>query len=61
MAQETRKQLLFSAAALLRLAIFFGFPLLPEFLAGRVEISTPVSSFRRCTLSFPLSQEDAND
>jgi GPI-GlcNAc transferase complex PIG-U subunit len=38
---------LFSAAAALRLALFVVFPSLPDLLTGRVEISTPVTSFKR--------------
>lgn len=44
-----RPQGLFLAAAVLRLALFFLFPGLPELVAGRVEVSTPVNSFKRCT------------
>lgn len=40
---------LFVAAASLRLALFTLFPGLPDLLTGRVEISTPVTSFKRCT------------
>lgn len=43
-----RPQGLFLAAAVLRLALFFLFPGLPELVAGRVEVSTPVNSFKRC-------------
>ncbi|KAI0474013.1 GPI transamidase subunit PIG-U [Xylariaceae sp. FL0804] len=38
---------LFTAAAALRLALFTFFPGLPDLLTGRVEISTPVTSFKR--------------
>ena len=38
---------LYAAAAALRLALFTLFPGLPDLLTGRVEISTPVSSFKR--------------
>ncbi|KAM3449344.1 hypothetical protein MY3296_007040, partial [Beauveria thailandica] len=37
----------FVGAALLRLFLFTAFPRLPDLLTGRVEISTPVTSFRR--------------
>lgn len=43
-----RPQGLFLSAAALRLALFFFFPGLPELVAGRVEVSTPVNSFKRC-------------
>lgn len=38
----------FAGAALLRLVLFAAFPSLPDLLTGRVEISTPVTSFKRC-------------
>lgn len=41
---------LYAAAALLRLVLTLAFPDLPDFLTGRVEISTPVTSFKRRTL-----------
>lgn len=45
----TRDQLLvFAAAAALRLVIFAFFPDLQAYLTHRVEISTPVTSFKRC-------------
>lgn len=40
---------LYTAAALFRLALFVAFPGLPDLLTGRVEISTPVTSFKRRT------------
>lgn len=43
----------YAAAAALRLLLFVAFPGLPDLLTGRVEISTPVTSFKRCEL--PLS------
>jgi len=43
-------QSLYLAAAALRLVLFVAFPQLPDLLTGRVEISTPVTSFKRCTL-----------
>lgn len=41
---------LFGAAAAVRLLLFTAFPTLPDTLTGRVEISTPVTSFKRCKL-----------
>jgi hypothetical protein len=41
---------LYAGAAVLRLAIFTLLPALPDLLTGRVEISTPVTSFKRCKL-----------
>ncbi|KAH8682485.1 GPI transamidase subunit PIG-U [Xylariales sp. PMI_506] len=38
---------LYVAAAALRLLLFTAFPGLPDLLTGRVEISTPVNSFKR--------------
>lgn len=46
---DKQKALLYCSAAALRFALFTAFPLLPDFLAGRAEISTPVTSFKRCT------------
>ncbi|KAF2857027.1 PIG-U-domain-containing protein [Plenodomus tracheiphilus IPT5] len=42
-----QRALLGAAAAALRLLLFALFPALPALLAGRVELSTPVSSFKR--------------
>lgn len=39
---------IYAIAVLLRLVLFFAFPGLPDLLTGRVEISTPVTSFKRC-------------
>ena len=44
---DRRKAILFTSAAGLRLIFFFAFPSLPDLLTGRVEISTPVTSFKR--------------
>ncbi|KAF4451207.1 phosphatidylinositol glycan, class U [Fusarium austroafricanum] len=41
------KASVFASAALLRLVLFLAFPGLPDLLTGRVEISTPVTSFKR--------------
>lgn len=48
---DTQKALLFGIAAALRLFLFVAFPSLPNLLTDRVEISTPVTSFKRCTPS----------
>ena len=48
MAVDKQKALLFGAAAAVRLLLFTAFPSLPNLLTGRVEISTPVTSFKRC-------------
>ncbi|KIH94823.1 phosphatidylinositol glycan, class U [Sporothrix brasiliensis 5110] len=42
-----RTAALYAAAAAVRLALFTVFPGLPDLLTGRVEISTPVTSFKR--------------
>ncbi|KAF2088819.1 putative GPI transamidase component PIG-U [Saccharata proteae CBS 121410] len=44
---DKHKALLFAAAAAVRLLLFAAFPSLPDLLTGRVEISTPVTSFKR--------------
>ncbi|KAH7320023.1 cell division control protein CDC91 [Stachybotrys elegans] len=41
------KASVYAGAALLRLVLFVAFPQLPDLLTGRVEISTPVTSFKR--------------
>ncbi|KAF7559382.1 hypothetical protein G7046_g4783 [Stylonectria norvegica] len=41
------KASVYAGAVLLRLALFLVFPGLPDLLTGRVEISTPVTSFKR--------------
>jgi GPI-anchor transamidase subunit U len=49
---DRRKATIFGAAAAVRLLLFTAFPGLPDLLTGRVEISTPVTSFKRCKYSF---------
>lgn len=50
---------LYGAAAALRLALFTFFPALPDLLTSRVEVSTPVTSFkRRETALSPAPEED---
>lgn len=48
MALKNEHVWLLAIAAVLRLAIFAIFPGLADLLANRVEISTPVTSFKRC-------------
>lgn len=48
MNMDRRKAGLFGVAAVVRLLLFTSFPGLPDLLTGRVEISTPVTSFKRC-------------
>lgn len=45
------KAALFAAAVAVRLFLFVAFPSLPDLLTSRVEVSTPVSSFKRCECS----------
>lgn len=47
--QQRNKLILFGTAAAVRLSLAAAFPALPDLLTGRVEISTPVTSFKRCT------------
>ncbi|KAJ5156689.1 hypothetical protein N7492_009492 [Penicillium capsulatum] len=47
MAIDRRKVAVFSAAFSLRLLLVVLFPSLPDLLTGRVEVSTPVNSFKR--------------
>ena len=44
------KTVLYTSAAAIRLLLAIAFPVLPDLLTGRVEISTPVNSFKRCML-----------
>ncbi len=44
---DRRKAALFGAAAAVRLLLFASFPGLPDLLTARVEVSTPVTSFKR--------------
>lgn len=49
MAVDRRKVAVFGAAFALRLLLVCLFPSLPDLLTGRVEVSTPVNSFKRRT------------
>lgn len=49
MAIDRRKAVVFGAAFALRLFLTCVFPSLPDLLTGRVEVSTPVNSFKRRT------------
>jgi GPI-anchor transamidase subunit U len=42
------KTIVFASAATLRLLLAITFPGLPDALTARVEVSTPVNSFKRC-------------
>ncbi|BCR83992.1 GPI-anchor transamidase subunit GAB1 [Aspergillus chevalieri] len=44
---DRRKAVVFGAALVLRLLLWVLFPSLPDLLTGRVEVSTPVNSFKR--------------
>ncbi|RAL68322.1 hypothetical protein DID88_007052 [Monilinia fructigena] len=47
MSIDRRRAALFGTAAAVRLLLFISFPGLPDLLTARVEISTPVTSFKR--------------
>lgn len=50
------KLLLFFCAAAIRVGLAIAFPGLPDLLTGRVEVSTPVNSFkRRMSMSRPIN------
>ena len=53
MSIDRRKAALFGAAAAVRLLLFTSFLGLPDLLTARVEISTPVTSFKRCERPMP--------
>ena len=44
---DRRKVAVFGGALALRLLLLLLFPSLPDLLTGRVEVSTPVTSFKR--------------
>ena len=60
MSIDRRKATLFGAAAAVRLLLFASFPGLPDLLTARVEISTPVTSFKRCEHLLPSCIVDTN-
>ena len=45
---DRRKIALYIVAANLRLVVFLLFPGIPDLLTRQVEVSTPLSSFKRC-------------
>ena len=47
MALDNKAIGILAGAAALRLIVFLAFPQIPEFLSTQVEISTPISSFKR--------------
>jgi phosphatidylinositol glycan class U len=51
---DRRKAAVFGGALALRLLLLILFPSLPDLLTGRVEVSTPVTSFKRRELSIVL-------
>ena len=55
MAIDRRKAALFASAIAVRLLLCTVFPSLPDLLTGRVEISTPVTSFKRRTYGATVS------
>lgn len=44
---DRRKAAVFAAAVAVRLFLVVAFPSLPDLLTSRVEVSTPISSFKR--------------
>lgn len=48
MSMSTYDHALFGSAAAVRLLLTWAFPGLPDLLSGRVELSTPVTGFKRC-------------
>jgi len=52
---DRRKGVVLLGAAVLRIALFVLVPSLPELLTGRVEVSTPVTSFKRCECFMRMS------
>lgn len=54
---DKQKFLLFGVAAAIRLLLFTAFPSLPTILTNRVEISTPISSYKRRMFSPQLDYD----
>lgn len=48
MSNKTKKLWLLTGAAISRSLLCWLFPSLPDLLSARVEVSTPITSFRRC-------------
>ena len=60
MSTSTYDHVLFGSAAAVRLLLSWAFPGLPGLLSGRVELSTPVTGFKRCMrLPTPRHQQDS--
>ena len=47
MTPKEHRLAIYAGAALVRLLVFFAIPSIPDFLTSQVEISTPISSFKR--------------
>lgn len=47
MTRKHQRLVVYAGATLLRLLVFFTLPSIPDFLTSQVEISTPISSFKR--------------
>ena len=47
MSFDRNKLAIIGSAVALRLVLSYGFPDLPDLLTGRVEVSTPLTSFKR--------------
>jgi GPI-anchor transamidase subunit U len=52
---DRRKAAVVATAVVLRVVVFVIFPGLPDLLTGQVEVSTPVSSFKRCKKQWDIS------
>jgi len=60
MSTSTYDNVLFGSAAAVRLLLPWAFPGLPDLLSGRVELSTPVTGFKRCMrLPTPPSHKES--
>ena len=60
MSIDRRKAALYGSAIAIRLLLCTAFPSLPDLLTGRVEISTPVTSFKRRTYKAAVSHLNAS-
>jgi len=57
---DRKTVVVFAGAAILRLLVFVAFPTVPDFLTSQVEISTPISSYKRLKEGLFLYQRGAS-
>lgn len=55
---DSPSAILYYTGVAIRLALFKLAPTLPALLGSRVEISTPITSFKRCTKEAPKANDE---